>query len=208
MDELREAATAAVAWIQERLEYVSGDVRTEGRRIVAQLEAAIGERVDVKLPPWAGGNAELAAVVTAIVDEVIWPECDQPKDEDGNPTGRWPLRRTAFASKADAKAVLALWREGLGSPPLGEFLEQARLVAAAARASNHPLFARDIRGVNWPGAPDRSRAVATLMVQAKWTERLQAAERWQFGTRLVETRKAQRARTDDGDEFLPSLADE
>lgn len=130
------------------------------------------------LPAWArrvrapdASPQEVARAVTRAVDAICWPDCDR----DGR--SRWPLRRGEYAAKADAQQVIALWK-GRDYPPLEEFLADLELVARAARECNDPLFARDIRGKGWSGGVDRSRSVATLTVQTRWTERVQAARKW------------------------------
>lgn len=80
--------------------------------------------------------------------------------------------------KGAALEVLKLWRS-LGRPDPAEFLGQVSLVALAARESRARLFARDIRGIGWEDAVDRSRSVSTLTVARKFEERLQAAQEWQ-----------------------------
>jgi hypothetical protein len=89
-------------------------------------------------------------------------------------TGRKPeLARC----KTEAQPILSLWR-ALGHPPLGEFLQDAKKIARAARECGDPLFARDVRAEGWEGGVDRSRSVSTLMVQKKWAERLDIAKAW------------------------------
>lgn len=78
-------------------------------------------------------------------------------------------------AKTAAAPVLKLL-SALDWPDLDEFEASARLVAEAARSSDEPLFARDIRGEGWAEGRDRSREVDTLLRHDRWDKRLDAAQ--------------------------------
>jgi len=78
---------------------------------------------------------------------------------------------------ADANRVLQLWK-ALDRPPIEELVEDVQLVAAAARASPDPKFARDLRAEGWPEGRDRSSEVVTICDPLRWGDRLEAATRW------------------------------
>lgn len=79
----------------------------------------------------------------------------------------------------DAKHVIALQRAT--GTPWADLAAQIAAVAEWARDSGDALAENDIRGMRPDGSAwgtDRSRSVATLTVQAKWADRLRAAEEW------------------------------
>lgn len=78
----------------------------------------------------------------------------------------------------DAAQVDKLWR-ALGCPPVDVFAAEFSAVAEAAHRCPDRLFAHDIRGEGWAGAPDRSHDVTTIAVQARWSSRVDVATRWQ-----------------------------
>mgnify|MGYP001585905538 CR=1 FL=1 len=119
------------------------------------------------LPPWAARSQPGPGVSRADVLRVVVGTVEALRGGPPNP------ERCGTA----AKPVLALWR-ALGWPPADEYAPDLALVVEAAARCPDPLFARDVRGVGWDGAPDRSRDLSTLCVQARWDVRLEAARRW------------------------------
>lgn len=120
------------------------------------------------LPGWvmgpaAAGNVPAAQLVASVVQCL------------GLITGR---NHKPHRCGTDARLVLSLWK-ARGYPALELFAAEVELVARAARESANPLFARDVRGEGWDGAPDRSRSVDTLLRHKKWSERIDAARRWE-----------------------------
>ena len=80
-------------------------------------------------------------------------------------------------TKTNGRPLLSLWR-ALECPPLDEWRAEVELVARACRECPHKLFASDVRWEGDPDGFDRSRSVATVCVQRRWEERLQAARAW------------------------------
>jgi len=80
-------------------------------------------------------------------------------------------------SVGDRKALTALWKSG-GRPDPEAFFDDLVLVAKAFRECPDPLFARDVRAEGWASGTDRHRSVATLCVQSRLDDRIDAATRW------------------------------
>lgn len=119
-------------------------------------------------PKWARGHRVPPAVVLAAVVRAI----EAVHQATVNP------ERCA----TDARHILALQRATL--TPWGELADEIELVARWARESSDQLAENDIRGTRANGdqwGADRSRSVSTICVQARWSDRLAAARRWEAG---------------------------
>jgi hypothetical protein len=137
-------------------------------QILDQIHDQIREQTPAEpaAPKWARGHkgtpaAEVAAAVVRCLSAIRQGPVD--------------VQRCA----TDAKHVVSLQRAT--STPWSELPDEVELVARWARESSDGLAQNDIRGTRRDGqqwGDDRSRVVATICVQSKWADRLDAARRW------------------------------
>jgi len=119
----------------------------------------------------AQGDAQGGALLTR----------DETRDENTPKPPRGVLRilsavkgREVTTARKTAQAAIANFIKKTGAS-----VEEVELVARAFHKCPHPYFARDVRAEGWEGGTDRRKSLATLLVQSRWEDRLEAATEWQ-----------------------------
>lgn len=141
------------------------------------LPAIPGWASSTGLPRERGTGRDLAGVVLRTVARVTGRPLPAPWGLEGEAMPGQGVRIDPEAS-TEATQVVRLLR-ALAWPDLREWEGQAEAVAAAFHRCPDRLFAHDVRAVGWPEGVDRSRDVATFVVQKRWASRVDAALRWQ-----------------------------